>query len=63
MAGTRRGQAFLGHTNERLAETFAAADSVERFKAIIMRQAETPFTDAALRSLISGEAVLDQTIR
>ena len=47
---TRR--AYLGRNNERLAETLATPDSVARLKAIIMRQAETPFTDAVLRALI-----------
>ncbi|KQT84695.1 hypothetical protein ASG51_00960 [Methylobacterium sp. Leaf465] len=54
---TRR--AYLGRNNERLAETFAAPDSVERLKAIIMRGAETPFTDAALRALIMAPMAIN----
>ncbi|WP_187277285.1 hypothetical protein [Methylobacterium sp. WL103] len=49
-------RAYLGRNNATLAETFAAPDSVQRIRDIIMRGAETPFTDAALKSLIMGPA-------
>ena len=43
--------------NEQLAETFAAPDRVERLKQIILRRAETPYSDAALRAAIQGRAI------
>lgn len=52
-------RAYLGRNNERLAETFAAPDSVERLKQIIMRRADTPFSDAALRSLIMAPGAVN----
>lgn len=51
-------RAYLGRNNERLAETFAASDSVDRLKQIIMRRAETPYSDAALRAAIQAPGAL-----
>ena len=57
-AGDATRRAYLGRNNGRLSDLFAAPDSVQQIRRMVEQGVQTPYADAALRSLIQAPGAL-----